>query len=158
MLLRLFSVVFPCIRKKLIRSDDEICQLYINQSINPVFTLRMVAYYGKTNKNELSKDTTKDTHFWLTFRVHSAYSRKLDCVRWRTREKKFLSHPEYKCNEKIMSDTFENHRQWLFFEALCLLKNKIKSLWNLRKQVREFSSLYLGIDCFFLILFVLYIC
>ena len=63
MLLRLFSVVFPCIRKKLIRSDDEICYLYINQSINPVFTLRMVAYYGKTNKNELSKDTTEDTHF-----------------------------------------------------------------------------------------------
>ena len=82
----------------------------------------MVAYYGKTNNNEVSKDTTKDTYSWLGLHtpdkhffplyanvlspifwrtwsvldvhpcardVHSAYARKLDWVRWRTREKSF---------------------------------------------------------------------
>ena len=41
------------------RSGDQVCWPYVNQSINPVFTLKMVAYYRKTNKNKLSKDTTK---------------------------------------------------------------------------------------------------
>ena len=51
-----FSIFF--ISKNVIRSGDP-------TSINPVFTLKMVAYYRKTN-NKLSKDTTRKK-FCLSF-------------------------------------------------------------------------------------------
>ena len=50
---RAFSIVSSSIRK-----SNKVCWPYINQSTYHVLTLKMVAY-RKTNKNELSKDTSR---------------------------------------------------------------------------------------------------
>ena len=93
-LLRLFSIIFPCIRKSSKvwwRGLLDVRQL-VNES--RVY-IKNRSLLRKTNKNELSKDTTKDTHSWLSYRVHSAYAIKLDWARWRTSGKKFLSQSDY---------------------------------------------------------------
>ena len=52
------------VSRKVIRSGDETCWPYMNQSTNTVFIFKIVAYYRKTNKKELTKGTTRRKIYW----------------------------------------------------------------------------------------------
>ena len=55
--LRAFFIVFSWIRKSKGLVTRSVNPMPINQSINPMFKFKLLAYYRKTNKKKLNKDT-----------------------------------------------------------------------------------------------------